>query len=157
MSFLETKFAKIPEIMEANKAAFRAGLELRRGPPRRSPVQYEVKAVRDAAGRHTGTSPATPRWPTGWSRPPGAPACRCSSVPTRSRRNATSDILHELAKHKRFGVRTFQAEDEIGGVGAALGAAFGGALGVSTTTSGPGMVLKQETIPGSRWCPWNCR
>ena len=48
-----------------------------------------------------------------------------------------SDILHELSKHKNFGVRTFQAEDEIAGIGAALGASFGGALGV-TTTSGPG-------------------
>ena len=56
-----------------------------------------------------------------------------------------SDILHELAKHKNFGVVTFQAEDEIAGVGAALGAAFGGALGV-TTTSGPGVDLKAETI-----------
>ena len=56
-----------------------------------------------------------------------------------------SDILHELSKHKRFGIRTFQAEDEISGVGAALGAAFGGSLGV-TTTSGPGMCLKAETV-----------
>src|SRR3712207_5161914 len=56
-----------------------------------------------------------------------------------------SDVLHELAKHKRFGVRTFQAEDEIAGIGAALGASFGGALGV-TTTSGPGVALKSETI-----------
>ncbi len=56
-----------------------------------------------------------------------------------------SDILHELSKHKRFGVTTFQAEDEIAGVGAALGASFGGALGV-TTTSGPGLALKAETI-----------
>jgi 2-oxoglutarate ferredoxin oxidoreductase subunit alpha len=56
-----------------------------------------------------------------------------------------SDILHELSKHKNFGVRTVQAEDEIAGVGAALGAAFGGALGV-TSTSGPGMALKAETI-----------
>ncbi|MEU3404514.1 2-oxoglutarate ferredoxin oxidoreductase subunit alpha, partial [Streptomyces sp. NPDC006670] len=56
-----------------------------------------------------------------------------------------SDILHELSKHKNFGVRTFQAEDEIAGIGAALGAAFGGALGV-TTTSGPGVALKSETI-----------
>src|SRR6202022_1146353 len=55
-----------------------------------------------------------------------------------------SDILHELSKHKNFGVRTFQAEDEIAGIGAALGAAFGGALGV-TTTSGPGGALKSET------------
>ena len=56
-----------------------------------------------------------------------------------------SDILHELSKHKAFGVTTFQAEDEIAGIGAALGAAFGGALGV-TTTSGPGVSLKSETI-----------
>jgi 2-oxoglutarate/2-oxoacid ferredoxin oxidoreductase subunit alpha len=56
-----------------------------------------------------------------------------------------SDILHELAKHKRFGVRTFQAEDEIAGIGAALGASFGGSLGV-TTTSGPGVDLKSEAI-----------
>ena len=56
-----------------------------------------------------------------------------------------SDVLHELSKHKRFGVTTFQAEDEIAGVGAALGASFAGHLGV-TTTSGPGISLKSETI-----------
>ena len=56
-----------------------------------------------------------------------------------------SDILHELSRRKEFGVRTFQAEDEIAGIGAALGASFGGALGV-TTTSGPGLDLKSETI-----------
>ena len=56
-----------------------------------------------------------------------------------------SDILHELSKHKQFGVRTFQAEDEIAGIGAAIGAAFGGSLGV-TTTSGPGIDLKAESI-----------
>jgi 2-oxoglutarate ferredoxin oxidoreductase subunit alpha len=56
-----------------------------------------------------------------------------------------SSILEELAKHKNFGVRTFQAEDEIAAVGAALGAAFGGSLGV-TTSAGPGIVLKMETI-----------
>src|SRR6478672_1081284 len=56
-----------------------------------------------------------------------------------------TDILQELAKHKNFGVRTFQAEDEIAGVAAALGASFGGSLGV-TTTSGPGVALKAEAI-----------
>jgi 2-oxoglutarate ferredoxin oxidoreductase subunit alpha len=56
-----------------------------------------------------------------------------------------SDILHELSKHKQFGVRTFQAEDEIAGIGAAIGAAFGGSLGI-TTTSGPGIDLKAESI-----------
>ena len=56
-----------------------------------------------------------------------------------------SDILHELSKHKNFNVTTFQAEDEIAGVGAAIGAAYGGALGI-TTTSGPGVALKSEAI-----------
>jgi 2-oxoglutarate ferredoxin oxidoreductase subunit alpha len=56
-----------------------------------------------------------------------------------------SDILHELSKHKSFGVRTMQAEDEISGIGAALGAAFAGQLAL-TTTSGPGIDLKSETI-----------
>ncbi len=56
-----------------------------------------------------------------------------------------SDVLHELARHKRFGVRTFQAEDEIAAVGAAIGASFGGALGL-TGTSGPGLALKSEAI-----------
>ena len=56
-----------------------------------------------------------------------------------------SDILHELSKHKAFGVTTFQAEDEIAGIGAAIGASFAGSLGV-TTTSGPGIALKSEAI-----------
>src|SRR5207244_5400845 len=56
-----------------------------------------------------------------------------------------SDVLHELSGLKQYGVYTFQAEDEIAGVGAALGAAFGGAIAI-TTTSGPGMNLKAETI-----------
>jgi 2-oxoglutarate ferredoxin oxidoreductase subunit alpha len=56
-----------------------------------------------------------------------------------------SDILHELSKHKNFGVRTLQAEDEIAGIGSAIGAAFGGAL-ACTTTSGPGLALKTEMM-----------
>lgn len=56
-----------------------------------------------------------------------------------------SDILHELSKHRNFGVKTFQAEDEIAGITSAIGASYGGALGV-TTTSGPGMALKTEAM-----------
>ena len=56
-----------------------------------------------------------------------------------------SDILHELSKHKAFGVRTFQAEDEIAGITAAIGASYGGSIGI-TTTSGPGMALKTEAM-----------
>ena len=56
-----------------------------------------------------------------------------------------SDILHELSRHKAFGIRTFQAEDEIAAITSAIGASYGGSLGV-TTTSGPGMALKAEAM-----------
>ena len=56
-----------------------------------------------------------------------------------------SDILHELSRHKNFGIRTFQAEDEIAGISAAIGASYGGSLGI-TSTSGPGMALKSEAM-----------
>jgi 2-oxoglutarate/2-oxoacid ferredoxin oxidoreductase subunit alpha len=141
MTFLESKFAKNPEIMEANKAAFRAGWNYGETTEAFS-VQYEVKPATLTPGRYrniTGNS-ALAYGLIAASRRSGLPLFLGSYPITPA-----SDILHELAKHKRFGVRTFQAEDEIGGVGAALGASFGGALGVSTT-SGPGMVLKQETI-----------
>jgi 2-oxoglutarate/2-oxoacid ferredoxin oxidoreductase subunit alpha len=141
MTFLESKFAKRPEIMEANKAAFRAGWNYGETTEAFS-VQYEVKPSAMAPGTYrniTGNT-ALAYGLIAASRRSGLPLFLGSYPITPA-----SDILHELAKHKRFGVRTFQAEDEIGGVGAALGASFGGALGVSTT-SGPGMALKAETI-----------
>jgi 2-oxoglutarate/2-oxoacid ferredoxin oxidoreductase subunit alpha len=141
MTFLESKFAKKPEIMEANKAAFRAGWNYGETTEAFS-VQYEVKPSTMAPGTYrniTGNA-ALAYGLIAASRRSGLPLFLGSYPITPA-----SDILHELAKHKRFGVRTFQAEDEIGGVGAALGASFGGALGVSTT-SGPGMALKAETI-----------
>jgi 2-oxoglutarate/2-oxoacid ferredoxin oxidoreductase subunit alpha len=141
MTFLEAKFAKKPEIMEANKAAFRAGWNYGETTEAFS-VQYEVKPSEMPPGtyRNITGNIALAYGLIAASRRSGLPLFLGAYPITPA-----SDILHELAKHKRFGVRTFQAEDEIGGVGAALGAAFGGALGVSTT-SGPGMVLKQETI-----------
>jgi 2-oxoglutarate/2-oxoacid ferredoxin oxidoreductase subunit alpha len=141
MTFLESKFAKKPEIMEANKAAFRAGWNYGETTEAFS-VQYEVKPSTMPPGTYrniTGNT-ALAYGLIAASRRSGLPLFLGSYPITPA-----SDILHELAKHKRFGVRTFQAEDEIGGVGAALGASFGGALGVSTT-SGPGMALKAETI-----------
>jgi 2-oxoglutarate/2-oxoacid ferredoxin oxidoreductase subunit alpha len=141
MTFLESKFAKKPEIMEANKAAFRAGWNYGETTEAFS-VQYEVKPSTMPPGTYrniTGNTALSYGLVAG-SRRSGLPLFLGSYPITPA-----SDILHELAKHKRFGVRTFQAEDEIGGVGAALGASFGGALGVSTT-SGPGMALKAETI-----------
>ncbi|MBK1784144.1 2-oxoacid:acceptor oxidoreductase subunit alpha [Prauserella cavernicola] len=139
--FLREKFAKKPEIAEANILAFRAGwnygettesfattfevapAKLEQGTYRQITGNTALAYGVIAAGQQSrlpillGTYPITP----------------------------ASDVLHELSKHKNFGVTTFQAEDEIAGIGAALGAAYGGALGV-TSTSGPGIALKSETI-----------
>ena len=134
--FLESKFASKPEIMRANIAAFQAGLNFGETTEEFS-VQYEIKPASLPAGRYrniTGNT-ALANGLVAASQLTGLPIFLGSYPITPA-----SDILHELSKHKRFGVRTFQAEDEISGVGAALGASFGGALGV-TTTSGPGMCL----------------
>jgi 2-oxoglutarate ferredoxin oxidoreductase subunit alpha len=141
VTFLEQKFAKKPEIMKANVAAFRAGWNYGETTEAFS-VSYEVKPAKLPAGlyRNITGNMALAYGLIAASKQSGLPLFLGSYPITPA-----SDILHELSKHKRFGVRTFQAEDEIAGVGAALGAAFGGALGV-TTTSGPGMTLKNETI-----------
>jgi 2-oxoglutarate ferredoxin oxidoreductase subunit alpha len=141
ISFLKTKFASRPEIMKANIAAFRAGYNF--GDTTEDfAVSYEVMPAPMAAGRYRNISGnlALAYGLIAGSQRSGLPVFLGSYPITPA-----SDVLHELAKHKRFGVRTFQAEDEIAGVGAALGASFGGSLGV-TTTSGPGLALKAETI-----------
>jgi 2-oxoglutarate ferredoxin oxidoreductase subunit alpha len=141
LSFLEAKFAKKPEIMKANIAAFNAGWNFGETTEAFS-VQYEIKPAALKPGRYrniTGNT-ALAYGLVAASKLSGLPLFLGSYPITPA-----SDILHELSKQKRFGVRTFQAEDEIAGVGAALGAAFGGSLSV-TTTSGPGMALKAETI-----------
>jgi 2-oxoglutarate ferredoxin oxidoreductase subunit alpha len=141
MRFLESKFLTKPAIMAANKAAFQAGWNYGETTEAFS-VQYEIGPAALKAGTYrniTGNS-AQAYGLVAASRRSGLPLFLGSYPITPA-----SDILHELSKLKRFGVRTFQAEDEIGGVGAALGASFGGGLGV-TSTSGPGMCLKAETI-----------
>lgn len=139
--FMREKFAAKPDIAEANILAFRAGwnygetteafattyeiapARLPEGTYRQitgnTALAYGIVAAGQLSGLQVflGTYPITP----------------------------ASDILHELSKHKNFGVTTFQAEDEIAGIGAALGASLGGALGI-TSTSGPGLALKSETI-----------
>ncbi|WP_078860871.1 2-oxoacid:acceptor oxidoreductase subunit alpha [Streptomyces rubellomurinus] len=139
--FLRAKFAKKPPIAEANIAAFRAGWNF--GETTESfAVSYEVPPAKLPAGRYRNISGnlALSYGLIAAAERSGLPLYLGSYPITPA-----SDILHELSKHKNFGVRTFQAEDEIAGIGAALGAAFGGALGV-TTTSGPGVALKSETI-----------
>ncbi|GGM74502.1 oxidoreductase [Thermopolyspora flexuosa] len=141
IKFLENKFAKKPEIAKANIAAFQAGWNYGETTESFS-VSYEVKPAKLAPGtyRNISGNQALALGLVAASVQSGLPLFLGSYPITPA-----SDILHELSKHKRFGVRTFQAEDEIAGVGAALGASFGGSLGV-TTTSGPGVVLKSETI-----------
>lgn len=141
--FLRTKFAKKPDIAEANITAFRAGWNFGETTEDFA-VSYEV-------------APATKAFPAGTYRNISGnlalsyglvAAGQLADLPLYLGSypiTPASDILHELSKHKNFGVRTFQAEDEIAGIGAALGAAFGGSLGV-TTTSGPGVALKSEAI-----------
>ena len=139
--FLREKFAKKPDLAEANILAFRAGWNY--GETTESfAVTFEVAPARLAEGTYrqiTGNlalaygvvaAGLQAKLPVFLGTYPITPA---------------SDVLHELSKHKGMGVTTFQAEDEIAGIGAALGAAFGGALGV-TSTSGPGVALKSETI-----------
>jgi 2-oxoglutarate/2-oxoacid ferredoxin oxidoreductase subunit alpha len=141
MKFLESKFGTKPEILAANKAAFQAGWNYGETTEAFS-VQYEVAPARLQPGtyRNITGNVALAYGLVAASRRSGLPLFLGSYPITPA-----SDVLHELSKLKRFGVRTMQAEDEISGVGAALGASFGGSLGV-TTTSGPGMCLKAETI-----------
>ena len=140
-SFLKSKFSGKPEIMAANLAAFQAGWNFGETTEAFS-VRYEVKPARLTPGtyRNISGNTALAYGLIAASQLAGLPLFLGSYPITPA-----SDILHELARHKRFGVRTFQAEDEIGAIGAALGASFGGSLAV-TSTSGPGMLLKAETI-----------
>ncbi|WP_369132886.1 2-oxoacid:acceptor oxidoreductase subunit alpha [Modestobacter sp. I12A-02662] len=139
--FLERQFRRKPQIAAANIAAFRAGYNY--GDTTEAfAVSYQVKPAPMAPGRyrHISGNQALAYGLVAAGRRSGLPVFLGAYPITPA-----SDILHELSRHKAFGVRTFQAEDEIAGIGAALGASFGGALGV-TTTSGPGVALKAETI-----------
>jgi len=141
IAFLERKFATRPLIAKANVTAFKAGHNFGETTEVFA-VSYEVKPARMRPGTYRNISGnlALSYGLIAASQLSGLPLFLGAYPITPA-----SDILHELSKHKAFGVRTFQAEDEIAGVGAALGAAFGGSLGV-TTSSGPGIALKAETI-----------
>jgi len=141
VAFLERKFATRPLIAKANVTAFKAGYNFGETTEVFA-VSYEVKPAKLRPGTYRNISGnlALSYGLIAASQLSGLPLFLGAYPITPA-----SDILHELSKHKAFGVRTFQAEDEIAGVGAALGAAFGGSLGV-TTSSGPGIALKAETI-----------
>jgi 2-oxoglutarate ferredoxin oxidoreductase subunit alpha len=141
LAFLRKKFASKPNLLQANTIAFEAGWSFGETTEDFS-VSYEIKPAPVRPGKYRNVSGnlalAYGLLAASWR---SSMQLFLGSYPI----TPASDILHELSKHKRFGVRTFQAEDEIAGIGAALGAAFGGHLGV-TTTSGPGLALKSETI-----------
>ncbi len=141
LEFIERKFAKLPEIAGANRAAFNAGYAFGETSEEFA-VQYEVRPAPLAPGiyRQITGNQALSLGLVAASVKSGLDLFLGAYPITPA-----SAILEELAGYKHFGIRTFQAEDEIAAVGAALGASFGGALGVSTS-AGPGVVLKSETV-----------
>ena len=140
-NFLNAKFAKKPEILKANLLAYRTGWNYGETTEDFS-VSFEIAKAVMPKGKYRNIS--------------GNAAMAYGLIAASQRAELklflgsypitpASDILHELSKHKKFGVVTFQAEDEIAAIGSALGASYGGALGI-TTTSGPGVALKSEMI-----------
>ncbi len=141
LEWIAERFAARPQVVEANTRAFRAGFDFGET-AELFESNYEVRPAHFEKGEYV---QVTGNQALAWglivaARLAGLPLFLGSYPITPA-----SDILHELSRRKEFGIRTFQAEDEIAGIGAALGASFGGALGV-TTTSGPGLDLKSETI-----------
>ncbi len=141
MQWIGERFAKTQIVADSNKAAFMAGVvfgentELFDHP-------YSIAAAKLQPGEYTNVTGNTAlAWGVVAAGQLAHLPVTLGSYPI----TPASDILHELSKHKNFGVRTFQAEDEIAAIGSALGAAFAGHLGV-TSTSGPGVALKGETI-----------
>ena len=142
LRFIESRFGKrAPAVAEANRRALLAG--------------YHYGETTEAFDAHYRVAPA--KLPPGTYRNIMGNEALAIGLITAARRSGkdlflgsypitpASDILHELSRHKNFGVRTFQAEDEIAAITAAIGASFGGAMGV-TTSSGPGIALKQEAM-----------
>ncbi|HOB74275.1 MAG TPA: 2-oxoacid:acceptor oxidoreductase subunit alpha [Phycisphaerae bacterium] len=141
LRWIEEKFAKKPEIADANIRSLKAGYSFGETTDAFA-VSYRVAKAKIAPGRY--------RTITGNE----ATALGLVTAAKKSGRTLfygtypitpASEILHQLSRYKNFGVLTFQAEDEIAGITSAIGAAFGGAMGV-TGTSGPGMALKTEAI-----------
>jgi len=140
-SFLKEKFGKKEEILQSNLKALQAGYNF--GDTTETfTTTYKVEKAKMEKGAYRSImgNQALAYGLISASQKSGLPLFLGSYPITPA-----SDILHELSRHKNFGVRTFQAEDEIAAISSAIGAAYGGSLGV-TTTSGPGMALKAEAM-----------
>ncbi len=140
-SFLHDKFGKVPAILDSNIKALQAGYHYG-DTVEAFTVRYQVEKAPQPTGNYRSITGNT-------ALAYGLIAAgQMSNLPLFLGTypiTPASDILHELARHKTFGIRTFQAEDEIASISAAIGASYGGALGI-TTTSGPGMALKTEAM-----------
>jgi len=141
LKWIEERFRKTPMVAEANALAYKAGWNFGET-AELFPSTYEVKPAPLEPGTYTNISGNTA---LAWGLIAAGELAKLPLFLGSYPITPASDILHELSKHKNFGVRTVQAEDEIAGIGAALGAAYAGSLGI-TTTSGPGVDLKAETI-----------
>lgn len=141
IEWVEKKFAKLPEVAEANKAAFQAGYTFGVA-TEATKNTFQVKPATLAPGTYTNVNGNTA---LAWGLIAAAQKANLPLFYGTYPITPASDVLHELSRHKNFGVRTFQAEDEIAGVGSAIGAAFAGNLAV-TGSSGPGIALKSEAI-----------
>lgn len=140
-SFLKEKFGKKPEILDSNLKVLQAGYNY--GDTTEAfGTTYKVEKAKMPAGTYRSVmgNQSLAYGLIAASQVSGLPMFLGSYPITPA-----SDILHELSRHKNFGIRTFQAEDEIAAITSAIGASYGGALGV-TTTSGPGMALKAEAM-----------
>ncbi len=141
LTWMSERFASSPLVLDANTRAFKAGYHFGET-AELFEANYQVRPARLEPGVYTNiTGNNALAWGLIAAAHQAGLPLFLGSYPI----TPASDILHELSKQKHFGVRTLQAEDEIAGIGAAIGAAFGGALGV-TTTSGPGIDLKSESI-----------
>ncbi|MBX7140863.1 MAG: 2-oxoacid:acceptor oxidoreductase subunit alpha [Chitinophagales bacterium] len=141
LNMLREKFKHAPDVMDANVRALKAGYNY--GDTTETfTTRYKVEKAKMEPGEYRNImgNQALAIGLVAASEKSGLPLFLGSYPITPA-----SDILHELAKYKNFGVRTFQAEDEIAGICSAIGASFGGFLGI-TTTSGPGMALKTEAM-----------
>jgi 2-oxoglutarate ferredoxin oxidoreductase subunit alpha len=139
-TFFEKKFKKIPKIIEANKQVLKAGFNYGYNVQELTPYKVSADDIHKGVYRNINGNTAT-----AWGLIAAAEKANlplfCGSYPI----TPATDILHELAKQKSLGVKTFQAEDEIAGITSSIGASFAGNFAV-TTTSGPGLALKTEAV-----------
>jgi 2-oxoglutarate ferredoxin oxidoreductase subunit alpha len=140
-NFLKAKFGKKPEILAANLLAYQTGWNYGETTEDFA-VSYEIAPAHMPAGKYRNISGNTA---LAYGLVAASQLSKLKLFLGSYPITPATDILHELSKHKKFGVITFQAEDEIAAVGSALGASYGGSLGV-TSTSGPGVALKSEMI-----------